>query len=227
MCGKSHEAADHFVGSWRCFCNIIGLPNRLVSIFDAFCLVFRDIFKQIDLTLAILNIQEFLPHDIAVRASIVSSGNSDEIVAILLPVRQQVFHADRVGFLRHRLPYFIRQSHVVDYEEVHLLEDRDHQFMGLEEDIRKSHVSQVLFQDPNEMSVMFFVWLCGGKRLELCEVESVTTMLPVDRGGFDGLIETYVHMAVAMFSVVVHVRAEEGPFDCAELNTVKIHAINF
>ena len=87
MCGKSHEDAYPFVGSWRCLCHISGLPNRPVGIFDAFFLVVLDISEQVGLALAILNIQEFLPHDIAVGTCIISSGNSDEIVSILLPVR--------------------------------------------------------------------------------------------------------------------------------------------
>ena len=52
-------------------------------------------------------------------------------------------------------------------------------------------------------------------------------MLPVDRGGFDGLIETDVHVAIHIFSVVVHVRAEEGPCDCVELKTIQIRSVNF
>ena len=84
---KTYKPADDFIWSWRCFCHIFGLSDRFVSIFDAFSLVFQDIFEQVDLALAILNIKEFLPHDIAVGTCIVSSGNSDEIVSILLPVR--------------------------------------------------------------------------------------------------------------------------------------------
>ena len=85
--------------------------------------------------------------------------------------------------------------------------------MGLEENVGESDVSQMPLQDPDEMRVMALVWFCGGLRLKLCEIEAITTMLPVDRGGFDGLTETDVHVAVAMVSVVVYVWAKEGRFD--------------
>ena len=98
--------------------------------------------------------------------------------------------------------------------------------MGLEENVGESDVSQMPLQDPDEMRVMALVWFCGGQRLKLCEIEAITTMLPVDRGGFDGLTETDVHVAVEMVSVVVNFRAEEGRFDCVELRSIQLHAVN-
>ena len=51
-------------------------------------------------------------------------------------------------------------------------------------------------------------------------------MLPVDCSGFDGLIEADLHVTVPFFSVVVYVRAEEGPRYSVELKIIQLHAIN-
>ena len=99
--------------------------------------------------------------------------------------------------------------------------------MGLKEDIREPYISQMLFKKPDEMGVMAFVWFCSGQRLELRKVEAATAMLPVDRGCFDGLTETDVHVAIQILSVVVNVWAEEGPCDCVELKTIQLRSINF
>ena len=124
-----------------------------------------------------------------------------QVVAVLLPVREEELHADGTRLLRHALLHINRKQVVLDGEKVEGIILWNKICVDLREDVRVPQVAQVVLGVSNYVTFKLVVLLHRMNAFKFDKVAAAASVLLIDGEGFDFVTVTKLYVTEAGFLV--------------------------